>query len=72
MEDRLRCVLNSQAVFFPAFTLVHRAFCAAAFFLRAAAESVLLRTGTTVSDLTAFDLNYCPPRSLGCCDPRPR
>ena len=55
MEDRLRCVLNSQAVFFPAFTLVHRAFCAAAFFLRAAAESVRFpRIGTTFAAFRTF------------------
>jgi len=48
-------VLNSQAVFFPAFTFAHRALCAAAIFLRADAESFRFpRIGTAFAVSRTF------------------
>lgn len=46
---------DNQALFFAAFTFAHRARCAAAIFLRAAAESVRLpRIGTTFAFSRTF------------------
>jgi hypothetical protein len=50
---------ESQAVFFAAFTFAHLALCAAAIFLRAAAESVRFPLiGTTFADLPALSRTF--------------
>ena len=63
---------NHQAVFFPAFTRAHRALCAAAILLRAAAESVrFLRIGTTFFSPPAFSRTFAQ-RALWAAEIRAR